>query len=724
MNILLAGSLDTIAPTLGEQLSREGHKLIIAGVGAENVIKKRRNVIVHSFPSYGDLFSDSLRSYNLDVVIFISTREEQILTGNGNHTGLQLENLRSVLEIAQKENIKKFFYISSAEVYGDVEDLSEGTTPQPNTINGHAVFAGEQFCSVIRESTGLDITILRVPFIFGEKEKNSLLVNLIKKSKHNSEVILPGSEDTIVNFLHVRDVSDFLSRVLDDSQKYHEYLVNLSSSKDITLGELAKLLKTEFPLVSYRFDDEKLILSRPLQVSTAKRIYDWTDMYVLTDEIDKIFDSVGLEKDTTGDAGNKFNYLELLKWVELVGGAVLMQALSNVTGTFIQFKYVDFRLLFVIIFGSVYGLRFGVLAFILASLSVLINWYQLDLEWELLTQNVGNWLPFVIYFTGGVVSGAMSDRKEAEITAEKAQTKLIYDKYEFLYNVFMEIRNLKDEYREQLVGYRDSFGKIFTVARELDTLQEEEVFLRAIPIFQDIMENHSVAIYSVSNGEYGRLEACSPEIFSELSHSIKLSDYPDLMADVLDGKIFQNKGLLAEYPAYVAPIKSNDKNLILIVIWEVGFEQMTMYYLNLLKILSGLTEDSLVRALKFMDLNTDQIYVSGTKIFLANPFRDLLKVKSEMQRNQIADYQILKIDCGEYSLEDVDFKLADKVRENDAIGTLEDGNCYLLLSQASEYAVQEIIDRLCLQGINSVMVDRDYITSLIGAIPPKIISLS
>ena len=211
MNILIAGSLDTIAPTVGAQLSREGHKVIIAGVGAENVIRKRRNVIVHAFPSYEDVFSDSLRSYNLDVVIFISTREEQILTGNGNHTGLQLENLRSVLELAKRENVKKFFYISSSEVYGDAENLSEGTTPQPNTLNGHAVFAGEQFCSVIRESSGLDIVIVRVPFIFGEKEKNSFLVNLIKQSQHNSEVILPGSKDASINFLHARDIADFLS---------------------------------------------------------------------------------------------------------------------------------------------------------------------------------------------------------------------------------------------------------------------------------------------------------------------------------------------------------------------------------------------------------------------------------------------------------------------------------------------------------------------------------
>jgi len=269
---------------------------------------------------------------------------------------------------------------------------------------------------------------------------------------------------------------------------------------------------------------------------------------------------------------------------------------------------------------------------------------------------------------------------------------------------------LKDEYREQLVGYRDSFGKIFTVTRELDLLQEDEIFLNAIPVFQNIMENENIAIYSVYDSNYCRLEACSPEIYNHLANSMILSDFPELAEVVKDGRIFQNKELLEKYPAYASPIKSGNEILAIVVIWEADFEQMSMYYLNLFRILSGLTQDSLVRALKFMDLNAEEIFVGSTKILQPKPFREVIEVKSMMQRNQMADFQVIRIDVkgSGIRLEEIFSRVEDQIRDTDTIGTLEDGNFYVLLAQAKESTVVDISRRLSKNGIQLEVIDRDF----------------
>ena len=711
MNILISGNVKSLTATFTKKFLNEGHRVIIAGDEIDSSLPKTRNVITHKIPSHGELFYDALSSYNFDVIIYFSTREEQLLVGKEQDSGLQLEGLNSVLELCREEKIIKFFYISSTEIYGTAEDRSEASTALPASINGYAIFAGEQFCDLYRDKYGIDVSIIRIPFVYASDEKNTLIYNIIEQSNLNSEVKLPGSEDSVCNFLHCEDIADLVFRVIDDVERHESDVINLSSTNDLTFGDLAQLLGNQFPSVTYRFDDENLIYTKPVEVSTAKTIYGWTDIYEIRDEIAEISALVRLEDTKKDSKETKFPLEAIYKWLELILGAAAMQFLTNVTGTFIQFKYVDFRLLFVVIMGSVWGLRFGIYAFILASLSVIFNWYQLDLEWELLTQNIGNWIPFVIYFSGGAISGVMRDRKETEITAEKEQTQLIYNKYEFLFEVFNEIRNLKDEYREQLVGYRDSFGKIFSVTRELDSLQEDEIFLSAIPVFQNIMENNTIAIYSVSNGKYCRLEACSPELYNVLSSSLILTEYSELFEIVKEGRVFQNKEMLDNFPAYASPIMSGSEVLALVVIWEADFDQLSMYYLNLLRIISGLTQDSLVRALKFMDLNAGQIYVESTKILQPKPFREVIEVKAQMQRNQIADYQVIKINVEGSDLGTADLytKVEEQIRDTDTIGMLEDGNFYVLLAQAKENTVVDISKRLMRNGIQSEIIDKENI---------------
>ena len=388
----------------------------------------------------------------------------------------------------------------------------------------------------------------------------------------------------------------------------------------------------------------------------------------------------------------------------------MTQYLSQLTGTLIQYKYVDFRLLFVVLMASMYGFRFGLLSASLVSLSLFYTWRQLAIDWTLLIYNVGNWFPLALYFVAGMLFGYNHDRNDSVIANLKQQTDLIYEKYKFLYEVFNEIRKLKDEFREQVIGYRDSFGKIYTITRELDTLQEHAVYFRALTILEDLMENNNIAIYSLDpDSVYARLEVNSASLSDKLAKSLKLSDFPEAVKAIEQGLIFQNTLLLPNYPAYIAPVLNYsfpfNVPVAIVVIWSVKFEQYSTYYYNLFKVISGLIQASIVRATKLMDANYEKTFIPSTRILNPDAFMEILKTRVEMKKNGVSEYQLIMVEKMAVDFRELYSKMSEGIRAADIVGMQRDGNCCVLLSQADRSAANDVIARFEKLGLKSKLLD-------------------
>ena len=700
MNILITGNLNTLASTMAQELSRDKHKIVLAAKNIKSIFKKNESkLLLHSIsPSHPD-FADAMTSYKFDSVIYFATREEQLDTESEAETGQLLDGLKNVLKMSNLSAVDKLFFVSSTEVYGDQTDATESDSPNPLSVNGHTIFAGEQYCRYYSDNFDLTTILVRVPYIYGVNEPKTFIHDLISKCSEETIVPIDAKEDKRVNFLHSDDFSQFVRLALNEPFSDNITTVNLTSNDDYSLVKVSELLEPHFPGVSFVFSEVNSLYTRPAEGSFARKKLGWVDAHRFSEEISLITEEILNPKPHEETAVQRFveGYLKsryFLRWIELGLGAILMHWLSDLTGTLIQFKYVDFRLLFVVLMATVYGMRFGLYSAVLASLSIIYTWFQLGLDWELLTQNVGNWFPFVVYFSAGIIIGFIRDRKETEIAYEKKQTKLIYEKYSFLYNVFNEIRDLKDDFREQLVGYRESFGRVLKVSQELDTLQEEEVFLKALKIFEDILETDSVAMYSMSDNNFARLEVSSTPLISKISKSLNLKEYPDLITPIEEGIIYQNKSLLPEYPAYVAPIMNGDKAVALVVLWNVKFEDYSENYSNLFKVMCGFFQSSLVRASLFLHANSENIYLPSTRILKPEAFFRALKIKEEMKRNKVADYQLIRIFCSEKKLEILNAKISEKIRDTDFIGIDEKEQFYIIFSQAEDATETKIMERL------------------------------
>lgn len=716
MNILITGNLSSLAIPLTKEFIKEKNKVILASDNVNKLDLKLNKAVLHSTNPSGKIFRDALSSYKFDVIIYLSTREEQLNENDDEfHVGQQLDSLRNTLELCKKSKVKRFFFISSTEVYGDMTDLSENVLPHPSSINGDTLLAGESYCRLYQNEFEMNLTILRVPNIYGPEEKSCLLFRLIKDGNDRGEILLPDSPDTCCSFLHVDDVVDFVKRAVDEEYSIESLVVNLSSSKSIKYSELAELLNKYYSKVTYRISDRKNIFTKPASVSAAKRLFDWFDTRDIATELEDFIDlnsRVSIQqKSVLLKLVNKVSgNPTFLRWIELIFGAMLTQYLSQVTGTLIQFKYVDFRLLFVVIMGSIYGLQFGLYASVLASLSVLYSWFQLGFDWTLLIYNVGNWFPFALYISAGLITGYSHDKTENAILYGQKQNDLVLEKYAFLYEVFNEIRSMKDEFRERLIGYRDSFGKIFTITRELDELQEFAVYYRALNILEELMDNKKIAIYSLdSNRNYARLEVSSSEMTADIVRSLKLSDFPKALENIEQGIIFQNTTLLANYPAYIAPVLTGsypfNVPVAIIVIWSAEFEQYSTYYYNLFKVICGMIEASLARATLFLEANYERVYLPSTRILNHDAFIEMFKMRLEMKKSKVLDFQLVELEQSKSNVQERYLQIAKGIRAVDIVGMLRSGACYILLSQADIQSSLNVVERLEKLGVKGKLVE-------------------
>ena len=69
-----------------------------------------------------------------------------------------------------------------------------------------------------------------------------------------------------------------------------------------------------------------------------------------------------------------------LKFIELIAVFLVTEFLNIKLGTYVQFQYVDLRLLFIVIMGSVHGMSMGIIAAGLACMSTLFGYVRLGVD--------------------------------------------------------------------------------------------------------------------------------------------------------------------------------------------------------------------------------------------------------------------------------------------------------------------------------------------------------
>lgn len=659
--------------------------------------------------SWKDLLQHLDQAYEFDRVVYLSN----YLTPHIDSVG-DIDMLRSVFRACMGRRIQLLYIAGPAGAEGAADAAGR-------TGKGIIAHAANDLCRYYAARDGVQTKILRVPFLYTASAalEDPFLVPLFDACSTGS-VALQGAQDAAFPLLCAEELAVLVRRIFDSWDGNFETL-DVADAFHHTAGEVGEALQALFPGLSAAYGDSA---GYNLPANDVARVrYGWFQRYDLLRDLSTI--------QARWDAGRakKVNPLRAaidriqmrslpIKCLETGLAWALFELLEHLFSQSAQLNVLDYRLLYVVLIGTLYGLDFGLVAALLASVGLAASYFtQYGYTFQGLFYEPSNWLPFIAYFVVGAVCGYVQLRSSEAIKAERDENELVRNRNTFLTRLYHDAIEDKRAYKRQIVGRHDSFGKIFAVTQELDVLNPRDIYRKCCELLGEILENDSVTIYHVSGGAFARLVAASPAISNNVPRSLSLDD----LAPVLQGSIsglWVNRALTPGLPMFGYAIERDGAPAVLIFVRHVAESQMTLYYQNLFRILCGLVESALGRAFDYEAVAQDKRCVAGTCVLNHDAFGRELAAEQALADNKMGSFLLLRVVPGMEPVGELVGAIGSAIRESDAAGLVDGDTLYLLMCQATEADMPVICERLAAKRITVEPVGSEDVVALLQRIAP------
>jgi UDP-glucose 4-epimerase len=171
-----------------------------------------------------------------------------------------------VLEAARQETVSKFFYISTSEIYGDIQTfpIDELGVPAPKTVYGSSKLAGENYAYSYNVCYGLPTVITRIFNNYGprahyEGDAGEIIPRSIVRMLNGESPVVFGKGDVTRDFFFVKDTARALVQLMDNEKVVGE-IINIGTGVEMTMKELMEVLIEEMELkdrMNIRFEEDR-----------------------------------------------------------------------------------------------------------------------------------------------------------------------------------------------------------------------------------------------------------------------------------------------------------------------------------------------------------------------------------------------------------------------------------------------------------------------------------
>lgn len=156
-----------------------------------------------------------------------------------------IQGIKNVLDLSKSTGVKRIFFSSSSEVYGEPVHLPqhEHTTP----LNSRLPYAvvknvGESFCRSYQQEFNLDFTLFRFFNTYGPKQSPDFVVaRFIDAALAGKEITVYGDGQQTRTFCYIDDNAEACINALTQNLFVND-VVNVGNDKAITVLELAQTI--------------------------------------------------------------------------------------------------------------------------------------------------------------------------------------------------------------------------------------------------------------------------------------------------------------------------------------------------------------------------------------------------------------------------------------------------------------------------------------------------
>jgi len=722
MNILLIGGCSNFINSLINKLNKEGHRIYLLTGDRYEKSPYQKVFEKYRFEYNAGCISDIFESINPDVTIFAGAYDTNFTWENGSDAVRFTGAVTNLLMGYMTGSVGKFIFLSSQEVFsGNYEnDIPEDELTAPGDFKGMALAQGEEMCLGYRRTSSRDIVVLRLDHMYGipdtMKEVTDMCSRMCLEAINRSTISI--HENHTFSLLYQSDAIEQIYRVVKGPASAHG-VYQISSGDAVTERELAEAVRKNIwfnsEIISVGNENRRDVLSGTRyreeyggtfycdRADMIKRIAEhmrrYQRFFLYGDKKKKTLMERLLEGMTEG-------FRSLVPYLENFAAFIIFFMLNNRAVGSTYFSKLDLYLIYVLIFAMVYGQQMAIISGILAVFGYLFRQMYDRSGFELML-DTGTYIWMAQLFIIGLSVGYLHDNIKKLKREQDSEER-------FLNNQLTDIRDIndtnvrvKEAIETQLVNQNDSVGKIYKITSALDQYSQEEVLFYAADTIGKIMKTDDVAVYTVSNGTYARLFSATSDKARCMGNSIRYTELGEVYEAFREKKVYINKALKKEYPLMAnAVYDDEDRIQILVMIWGLPWESMTLGQMNQLVVVSSLIGNAVLRANKYLRALEEERFIDGTKLMESEAFTGLMHAYVNAEKKGWTQCTVLELLTGE----GVDIKAAGQeiagiLRQHDYVGMLDDGRIFVLLSNTREEEASIVIGRIAEKGYGCRIVD-------------------
>jgi len=179
-----------------------------------------------------------------------------------------IQGIKNILELSKNTGVKRIFFSSSSEVYGEPVEFpqNEKTTP----LNSRLPYAivknvGEAFVKAFHQEYGLEYTIFRFFNTYGVYQSKDFVISKFLLAAQNNETItLYGDGTQTRTFCFIDDNIDATVKMAYDDH-YVNDVVNVGNNIEISIKDLAH------KIIKLTQSESKIVHLPPLKEGDMKR---------------------------------------------------------------------------------------------------------------------------------------------------------------------------------------------------------------------------------------------------------------------------------------------------------------------------------------------------------------------------------------------------------------------------------------------------------------------
>lgn len=721
IKVLIFGNYNPLTLSLISRLDKEGHTIfVITGSNRSSKAKPRGVFQEYNFPYNSESVGYIIESIDVDIAIFEGSIDSMYdLENQPRHISEYIAGITNMVLYLKNSSIRQLIYLSSLNVFsGNIETLiDENTIPNPKENIDKTILIGENICKSYDKQRNFKVSILRFSEIYGtydeEYLENNICTKICKKIINNQEIEVFEKREH--NLIYVDDAVDAIYKVMGtESSLYEVYHIAATQEKVCTEEAIIDILRDEIS------DEEKIkvienaedIVGKQYSVEKIKGL-NFSTKYSVKDKIRDLYSvidkSVGdryltdVEKTSLlarifkidGEVKNK-----VFPFIENLAFFILLNIFIFFTKSMSFHEVIDFYLLYVVVIGLIYGYEQTIFTVILSVIFKIYIAYSWDTRFLALTDYY-MYLWILELFTIGVLVGYLKEQYKIKYLDMKDRNSYLDLQLDNIKEINKGNEEIKELYERRLLNYKDSFGRIYEIISEIDTIEPQAIIFKSIEVIGKVMNTKDVSIYiSSGNSNFFRLMASSSEKSKTLKGSLKVSEYKNIFEKLEKNEIYINGNMDPKYPIMAGGTYKDGKLKSIIMIWSLPFESNNLYQMNVFGVVCKLIERSLTIAYEYMENISRSYNMKNDNVMDRESFDKILELYKCGVKDSIVEFFILKVKRQE-DISQYDFieKIKKSVRETDFIGEDGENSMRILLTNTSESESAYVVDRLESNGI-------------------------